>query len=230
MEKKICREIRDALFSMRDEEYRIFQQKLIPTVASETVIGVRIPLLRAYAKQLSRRGDIGDFLESLPHGFYDENNLHGYLLEAIREYDRCIAALDAFLPYVDNWATCDTLSPRCLGTDKQRLAGDIRRWLASEHPYTKRFGLGMVQRYFLQEEPAELTGWLDAAADLCCEDYYVNMMIAWLFATALAKRFDETLPYLTGNRLSTFCRNKALTKACESRRLSAEQKGLLRTL
>ena len=218
--------IRARLFAMQDLKYRDFTAKLTPTVPPERIIGVRTPELRKYAVELSKTEDAAAFMAALPHLYQEENNLHAFLIERIADYDACVAALDAFLPYVDNWATCDSMSPKCLKKQLPRLTGEIRRWMASDWVYTVRFGMGMLMRHFLDDafDPA----CLDWVAALRSEEYYINMMIAWFFATALAKQWDATLPYIERRRLEPWVHNKAIQKAIESFRIPEDRKNLLR--
>ena len=218
--------IRVRLFAMQDAKYRDFTAKLTPTVPPERIIGVRTPELRKYAVELSKTEDAAAFMAMLPHLYQEENNLHAFLIERIADYDACVAALDAFLPYVDNWATCDSMSPKCLKKQLPRLTGEIRRWMASDWVYTVRFGMGMLMRHFLDDafDPA----YLDWVAALRSEEYYINMMIAWFFATALAKQWDATLPFIVNCRLEPWVHNKAIQKAIESYRIPEDRKILLR--
>ena len=218
--------IRARLFEMQDLKYRDFTAKLTPTVPPERIIGVRTPELRKYAVELSKTEDAAAFMAALPHLYQEENNLHAFLIERIADYDACVAALDAFLPYVDNWATCDSMSPKCLKKQLPRLTGEIRRWMASDWVYTVRFGMGMLMRHFLDDafDPA----YLDWVAALRSEEYYINMMIAWFFATALAKQWDATLLFIVNCRLDPWVHNKAIQKAIESFRIPEDRKNLLR--
>ena len=218
--------IRVRLFAMQDAKYRDFTAKLTPTVPPERIIGVRTPELRKYAVELSKTEDAAAFMAMLPHLYQEENNLHAFLIERIADYDACVAALDAFLPYVDNWATCDSMSPKCLKKQLPRLTGEIRRWMASDRVYTVRFGMGMLMRHFLDDafDPA----YLDWVAALRSEEYYINMMIAWFFATALAKQWDATLPFIVNCRLEPWVHNKAIQKAVESYRIPEDRKIWLR--
>lgn len=224
----IHEEILQRLFALQDREYQVFQSKLIPTIAPESMIGVRTPTLRQLAKEYAKRDDVGDFLASLPHRYFDENQLHAFIISLGKDYGGTVAAIDAFLPYVDNWATCDQLSPKVFRAHRAELLREIRRWMASEHVYTCRFGVGMLMQHFLDEdfEPA----YLERVAEIRSSEYYVNMMIAWYFATALAKQYDAALPYLEGRRLDTWTHNKTIQKAVESFRITAEQKDYLKTL
>lgn len=221
-------EIQQQLFALRDEKYAQFQAKLLPTLPPERIIGVRTPALRAYAKQLARGPEAAAFLAGLPHAYFDENQLHAFLLGEEQDFAACLARLEEFLPYLDNWATCDQCSPRCFKKHKAQLVPQIQRWLASGQTYTVRFGIGMLLQHFLDEDFAP--EYLDWVAALRSEEYYVNMEIAWYFATALAKQPAATLPYLEQQRLALWPHNKAIQKAVESYRIPPEQKAYLRTL
>lgn len=224
----IGEEIRAELYTLRDEKYRDFQRKLIPTVRPETVIGVRTPALRAYAKELLKRPDIGEFLSALPHESFDENQLHAFLLSEIKDFDRCAAGVERFLPFVDNWATCDQLSPKVFGKHHAELLPLVKAWIASGETYTVRFGIGMLMAHFLDADfDPRYPEWVAA---LRSEEYYVNMMRAWFFATALAKQYGAVLPYLEQRRLDVWTHNKTIQKAVESYRISDEQKTYLKTL
>lgn len=221
-------QIQSHLFLLQDPQYRAFQCKLLPTVPPETVIGVRTPALRAYAKELRETEAAAGFLRELPHAWFDENQLHAFLLCEIRDYTRCIAEVERFLPYVDNWATCDQLSPKVFRRHRPELLEHVRVWLGSEAPYTVRFGLGMLMEHYLDE--AFQTEYPELVAGLRAEDYYVKMMIAWYFATALAKQYAAALPFLEQGRLDVWTHNKAIQKAVESRRIPPERKEYLKTL
>ena len=221
-------EIQARLFALQDKEYQAFQAKLMPTVPPETVIGVRMPLLRKLAGECRGSDTAGAFLSVLPHTYYEENNLHGLLICTLRDYGETVAALETFLPFVDNWATCDLLSPRAFRSHPDALPGQIRRWLDSGRTYTVRFALGMLLQFYLDD--AFVPQWLDWAAEIRSEEYYINMMIAWYFATALAKQPEAALPFLEEGRLPLWVHNKTIQKAIESYRISPEQKAYLRTL
>lgn len=220
--------IRETLFSLREEKFAAFQAKLIPNVAPERVIGVRTPALRKLAKTLRGNGQAEEFLKALPHEFFEENNLHAFLLCEMKDFEACVQAVEDFLPYVDNWATCDQMSPGVFRKNKQALLPHIRSWIASERCYTRRFGIGMLMSHFLDEDFRE--EYLSLVSDIRSEEYYVNMMIAWYFATALAKQYEAALPYLENRRLDPWVHNKAIQKAVESFRVSDAQKAYLRTL
>ena len=220
--------VQKQLMAMQDLKYRDFQCKLMPTVASDTVIGVRTPELRKFAKEFSKKPDVDEFLKILPHKYYEENNLHGFLIETIKDYDRVITELDAFLPYVDNWATCDLMRPKIFQKHLEELLGKIKEWINDDHTYTIRFGIEMLMSFYLDEQFCP--EFLGLVSYVQSEEYYVNMMVAWYFATALAKQYDDTLPYIEQHRLSKWTHNKAIQKAVESYRISDGQKTYLRTL
>ena len=221
-------EIQNTLFALRDPAYQAFQSKLIPTMDPALVIGVRMPALRKLAKELAGTPEAKVFLKELPHRYYEENNLHGLLISALPDYAAAAAALEDFLPHVDNWATCDLLSPRAFRRHPPELPEQIRRWIRDERPYTVRFGLGMLMQFYLDGEfrPA----YLDLSAGVRREEYYVRMMAAWYFATALAKQYDAAIPYLEERRLDRWTHNKTIQKAVESFRITPEQKAYLRQL
>ena len=194
----------DAVFQrlseLSDPTYRDFHAGLIPNISPETILGVRVPALRKLARELRGSAEAQEFMAALPHEYYDENCLHGLLINDIKDFGATVSALDAFLPYVDNWAVCDLISPRSFKSRPPELAAHVRRWLESSHSYTVRFGIGVLMSFYLDEgfEPAQL----EAVAERCCEEYYVNMMVAWYFATALAKQPEAALPYIENRRLS----------------------------
>lgn len=217
--------IQKRLFELQDLKYRDFTSALIPTVDKATVIGVRSPMIRRLAKELSNEQK-AEFIKNLPHKYYEENNLHAAIIENIRDYDELINELERFLPIVDNWATCDMMRPRIFKKHLSELLSKIKEWSTSEHTYTIRFGLEMLMCYYLDGEfKAE---YLEIPATVKSEEYYVNMMIAWLFATALAKQYDATLPYIEQKRLDKWTHNKAIQKAIESYRISDEKKVYLK--
>lgn len=221
-------EIRAELFRLQDESYRDFQAKLIPTRDPETMIGVRTPALRAYAKELAKRPDITEFLNTLPHRYFDENQLHAFILCTVKDFERCVSEVDRFLPCVDNWATCDQLSPKAFEKHHAALLPWIRKWLDSGRTYTVRFGIGMLMQHFLDADFDPVC--LAWAAAVQSEEYYINMMRAWYFATALAKQYDAALPYLEERRLDNWTHNKTIQKAVESFRITDGQKTYLKTL
>ena len=221
-------DILEKLFALQDKNYRAFQSKLMPTVPPETVIGVRTPLLRKLAKELSGTPQAESFLRCLPHTYYEENNLHAFLVEKIRDYPTALAETERFLPYIDNWATCDCFCPKVFAKHKAELIPSIRRWLDSDKVYTVRYAMGMLMRYYLDEEfQPEYLAWV---ADVHSEEYYLNMMRAWYFATDLAKQPDTALPWLTERQLDVWTHNKTIQKAVESFRIPPEMKQQLRML
>ena len=220
--------IQQELFALQDKAYRDFQSKLIPNVNPETVIGVRTPELRAFAKALVKEGEEVEFLGALPHQYFDENQLHAFILSEIKDYDRCMQETERFLPFIDNWATCDQLSPKVFKKHRQKLLPHIEKWIASEEVYTVRFAIGALMRYFLDDD-FDLA-YPELVAAVRSEEYYVNMMIAWYFATALAKQYESILPYFETQRLDDWTHNKAIQKAVESRRITMQQKEYLKNL
>lgn len=226
--REVIEKVQAELFEMQDLTYRDFHAKLMPTIDKETIIGVRTPMLRAYAKKFRKTADAVTFLEVLPHKYYEENNLHGLLIEQIKDYPACIAAIERFLPYVDNWATCDMIALRTMKKHLDVFIQEVYSWMASDHPYIVRFGIGMLMRYYLDEQFK--TEYPEKVAEIKSDEYYVNMMRAWYFATALAKQYDQILPYLEEKKLDTWTHNKTIQKAVESYRITPEQKRYLRTL
>lgn len=220
--------LREQLFAMAEEEYRQFQAKLIPTVDPALILGIRMPKLRALAKEIGGTSEAETFLRSLPHTYFEENQLHAALIERILDYPPCLAATELFLPYVDNWATCDSLSPKTFGKNRTVFLDEIRRWITSEKTYTVRFAVKQLMTWYLDESFfPECLAWV-AAVD--SEDYYVKMMVAWFFATALAKQYEAALPYLEQEHLPVWIHNKTIQKAVESYRITPEQKIYLRSL
>jgi len=220
-------DIEKRLLELRDEEYAKFQAKLNPTVAEDKIIGVRVPEVTKLAKELIRE-DYPTFLEELPHRYYDEDMLHGKTIALIKDYDECIREVDRFLPYIDNWAVCDSMTPKVFKKHKAELVDKIMEWMQSEDTYTCRFGVKMAMDHFLDEDFN--SSFLDIASAIRSDEYYVNMMVAFYFATALAKRWNATLPYIKGHRLDPWTHRKAIQKAGESYRITYEQKQILNRL
>ena len=218
----------ELLFQLQDKGYRDFQSKLIPTIPVETIIGVRIPVIRKLAKEYGKDPESVEFLKQLPHSYYDENILHALLVAEIKDYEVCVKEVERFLPYVDNWAVCDIFSPRVFRKNRDRLIGKIKEWAASEHPYTCRFGMEMLMIHFLDEDFR--VEYLEIPAAVHSEEYYVNMMIAWFYATALAKQWDVAVGYIEKKCLDPWTHNKTIQKARESYRITREQKEYLKTL
>ena len=237
--------VQERLFALKDEDFARFQSALIPNIPKETVVGVRMPMIRKLAKEIAGEAETQAFLTELPHAYYDENVLHSVLLSRMKDYGACMEAVEAFLAkigrsryremlrlrfltYVDNWAVCDCLSPKVFAKHKPELMEKIRKWVKAEHVYTCRFGLEMLMTHFLDADFKP--EYLDLAADMRLEDYYAKMMAAWFFATALAKQWDAAVTYLETRRLEPWAHNKTIQKARESYRISTEQKAYLRTL
>lgn len=221
-------EIVAELFRLKDQDYASMQAKIIPTVSADRIIGVRTPALRAFAKTLYQDPEIDEFLSSVPHQYFDENQLHAFVISLEKNFDKCLAEVEAFLPFIDNWATCDQLSPRAFKKEPERLLASIHAWIKSGQTYQVRFGVGMLMQHFLDQRFD--TEYADEAAGIRSEEYYVNMMIAWYFATALAKQYELILPYLEEKRLDPWVHNKAIQKSIESCRITDEQKRYLKTL
>lgn len=222
------RYVRDRLFGLQDLKYKDFHSKLMPTVDSELVIGVRTPELRLFAKEFSKTDMAEDFLLSLPHKYYEENNLHAFMISAMKDYGTVIEKLNAFLPFVDNWATCDMMRPVVFRKHRSELLCEIKKWIKSDKPYTVRFGIEMLMVHFLQEDFD--ISYPQTVAEIRSEEYYVRMMVAWYFATALAYRYSEILPFIEDRVLDEWTHNKAIQKAVESYRMTAEQKEYLKKL
>ena len=226
--ESVIKNVQRELFAMQDLKYRDFHAKLMPTVDKGTVIGVRTPELRKFAKEYGKTEEAKIFLQVLPHQYYEENNLHGLLIEQIKDYEQCIEELERFLPYIDNWATCDLLAVRTVKKHLDLFIKEIYRWMESEHTYTIRFGMNMLMRYYLEDEFKP--EYPEKVAAVRSEEYYVNMMRAWYFATALAKQYEKILPFLEEQRMDVWTHNKTIQKATESYRITPEQKEHLRTL
>ena len=220
--------IKNELLSMADPKYKDFSAKLTPTVAPERIIGIRIPTLRAYAKRLYKDGRASVILTQEKHEYFEVDNLHAFLIEQIRDFECCIYELDRFLPRIDNWATCDSLRPKALTADKDVLLRKISEWINSEHEYTVRFAIECLMLYYLDEDFDKT--YLELVATVKRDEYYVKMMVAWYFATALSKQWDSALPYLEEHRLCEWVHQKTIQKACESYRITAEQKEYLKGL
>lgn len=221
-------DIQKRLFDLQDKDYADFQSKLMPTVEKEKIIGVRVPQIRMLAKSVSKEPLCESFLENLPHKYYDEDMFHAVLISEIKDYEICVEKLERFLPYVDNWAVCDIMSPKIFKNHKTELLEKIYGWAKSSEVYTCRFGIGMLMTHFLKEDFKE--EYLFLPASIKSEEYYVNMMIAWFFATALAKQWNTTIPYIENRKLDQWVHKKTIQKACESYRITAEQKEYLKTL
>lgn len=224
----ITSEVLEELKKLHDDGYRKMQITIIPNIDENAIIGVRTPALRALAKEFSKREDISIFLNDLPHKYFEENQLHSFILSTMKDMDTCVRLVDEFLPYVDNWATCDQLSPKVFKKNKATLLEYIDKWLKSDQIYVKRFAIGMLMEHFLNEDFK--TSYLTKVAKIRSSEYYLNMMIAWYFATALAKQYDSTLPFIEQQKLDKWTHNKTIQKAVESYRITPEQKAYLKTL
>ena len=217
----------ERLFELQDKKYQEMQVKIIPNIDSKSIIGVRTPELRKYAKELVK-SDYTSFLDDLPHKYFDENQLHAFIISEIKDYDECINYTNKFLPYVDNWATCDQLSPKIFKKHTDNLLLEIKKWIKAKKIYTIRFGIGCLMQYYLDDSFSK--EYLEWVSNIKSNEYYVNMMIAWYFATALAKQYEATIPFIENNRLDKWVHNKTIQKEIESYRVSDEKKGYLRTL
>lgn len=219
-------EIQKHLFELQDMAYRDFHSRLMPDIDKETIIGIRVPVLRKYAKSIAGTELSEKFIKELPHHYYEENNLHMMLITRIKDYDKCLSEVERFLPYIDNWATCDFPAPKCFENHKEELLPVIKCWIASSETYTIRYGIGMLMRLYLDEdfEPE----YVKLVAGVESDEYYVNMMIAWYMATALAKQWDAVVPYIEEHRMSDWVHRKTIQKAVESYRITDEQKRYLK--
>lgn len=219
-------EIQKQLFELQDMAYRDFHSRLMPDIDKETVIGIRVPVLRKYAKSIAGTELAEKFIKELPHCYYEENNLHMMLITGIKDYARCLTAIERFLPYIDNWATCDFPAPKCFEDHKEELLPVIKRWIVSSETYTIRYGIGMLMRLYLDEDfdPE----YVRLVVGVKSDEYYVNMMIAWYMATALAKQWDAVIPYIEEHCMSDWVHRKTIQKAVESYRITDEQKKYLK--
>lgn len=224
----IITNVQTRLFELQDLKYRDFHAKLMPTVNKEKIIGVRTPALRVFAKKYGKTDEAKEYLQILPHQYYEENNLHGLLIEQIKDYDTCLEELERFLPYIDNWATYDMLAVKVVKNHLDTFIDEVYRWMESDHAYTIRFGISMLMRYYLED--AFQMEYPEKVAQIRSEEYYVNMMRAWYFATALAKQYDKILPFIEKQKLDVWTHNKTIQKAIESYRITPEQKEYLRGL
>ena len=221
-------DLQQELFALQDKTYREFHSKLMPDTDKEAVIGIRIPVLRKFAKEFAKKAEAREFLQQLPHLYYEENNLHMMLITAEKDYEKCLAEVERFVPYIDNWATCDMPAPKCFARHKQELLPKVKEWIRSEETYTIRYGIDLLMALYLDEDFKP--EYLELAASVTSEEYYVKMVIAWYFATALAKQWDAAIPYIEQRRLSEWVHRKTIQKAVESFRITKEQKDYLRTL
>ncbi len=220
--------IQKILFDLRDEKYRDFQSKLMPTVDKETIIGVRTPELRKLAKKLFEEKTYEKFISTLPHTYYEEYNLHGFIVSLIKDYDECVKRIDELLPYVNNWATCDQIKPKCFSKNKEKVLEKSKEWINSDKTYSIRFAIEMLMNFFLDEDFDK--AYPKMISEIRSEEYYVKMMVAWYFATALSKHYDEIIPFIENKELDTWTHNKSIQKAIESYRISDYQKEYLKSL
>lgn len=220
--------IQERLFNLQDSEYRNFHSKLMPTVSKEKIIGVRTPVLRKLAKEINNSDLKAEFLKTLPHKYYEEDNLHAFLIEQIKDFDECISALDDFLLHIDNWATCDMMTPKILGKYPDKLYSKIQEWISSSHTYTVRFGIVTLMKFFMNDKLDKKH--LNSLLTINSDEYYVNMAIAWYLATALASNWDMVIPYIEKQKFSKWIHNKTIQKAIESYRITQDQKTYLKTL
>ena len=218
----------EELSHLKDEEYAAFQQKLIPVTDTGHFIGLRTPVLRDAAKKYFNDERKEAFLLELPHRYFDEDQLHAFIISLEKDFGECIRLVEGFLPYIDNWATCDQLSPKVFAKESEKLLPYIKKWLDSDRTYTVRFAVGMLMAHFLDKRFSP--EYPQLVADISSDEYYINMMRAWYFATALAKQYDDIIGYIEDNKLDKWTHNKTIQKAVESRRISPDQKGYLRTL
>lgn len=221
-------ELQKSLFELQDLRYRDFNAKLLPGIEKEKIIGIRTPILRKFAREFAKTKEAQEFLHELPHQYYEENNLHLMLVTQIRDYEKCLDEVKRFLPYIDNWATCDLPLPKCFEKHKDELIMDVKTWIASKETYTIRYGIGVLLRLYLDEEFKDEYPRL--VAGVISDEYYVNMMIAWYFATALAKQWDAVIEYLEEQKLPEWVHRKTIQKAIESYRITKEQKEYLKEL
>ena len=220
-------QLQKELFALQDQKYRDFHSKLLPGIDKGSIIGIRTPVLRKFAKEFSKRKEAEEFLQDLPHQYYEENNLHMMVITGIKAYDECLEEIKKFVPYINNWATCDLPLPKCFSKHKEELLPQIREWIASDHTYTIRYGLGILMSLYLDADFKP--EYLELAASVRSEEYYVNMMTAWYFATALAKQWEATVPYIEQRKLPQWVHRKTIQKAVESYRITPEQKTYLKS-
>ena len=235
MEEISIAEIQGRLMTMQDLKYQEFQSMLLPNIKSERIIGVRTPELRSLAREMYTKYDCSTFLNTLPHEYFEENQIHAFIISETRDFDLCMKQFEAFLPFVNNWATCDQSNPKVFNTNREKAFPYIQKWISSGKTYTVRFGISLLMRYYLDED---FKGrYLDMVASLCRtpgrdqdDNYYVNMMISWFFATALAKQWNQTLPIIKNRTLNPWCHKKTIQKAIESYRISDKHKEILKGL
>ena len=221
-------DIQKDLFDLRDEEYKKFHSKLMPTMNPELIIGVRTPILRKYALQIAKTEKAKDFINNLPHKYYEENTLHAFILEPTKDFDTAIDLWEKFLPHIDNWATCDMFSDKTFKNNRDKIIPYVKKWIKSKHTYTVRYAIGILMNLFLDEYFKK--EYIELVSTIKSDEYYINMMIAWYFATALAKQYDSAVEYIKQNKLPVWIHNKTIQKAVESYRIPKETKEYLKTL
>ncbi len=220
--------IRKTLFEMQDTAYRDFHSRLVPNLSKDVIIGVRTPQLRKFTKELEKMEDIDVFLRDLPHKYYEEINIHGFLIQGVRDFGKCVEMLEEFLPYIDNWATCDMIRPMCFKKHTDRLYPYVLKWINDEKPYTVRFAIGMLNSYYLDNHFSDEH--LKIVSYVKSDEYYVKMMVAWYFATALTKQYESAVIYAESKVLDRWTHNKVIQKAIESHRVSDDKKAYLKAL
>ena len=216
------------IFKLKDEEYKNFHKKLIPSVDENKIIGVRTPLLRKFAKEVFESGEYEDFLKTLPHTYYEENNLHAFLIEQFKDYDKVIYETEKFLPYIDNWATCDMFRPKIYKKHTDELIAEIKKWIKSKETYTVRYAIGLLNSFYLDDK--FLPEYLEMVSAIKSDEYYINMMIAWYFQTALVKQYESAIPYIEQKKLDKWIHNKTIQKCIESFKISDKIKMYLKNL
>lgn len=220
--------ITEQLEKIADLKMAEFSSKLNPTIDKDKFLGIKTPVLRDYAKNLSKADELNAFLDELPHKYFEENQLHGLSLSLIKDFDECINRLEAFMPYIDNWAVCDQTSPKVFKKNKDKLLPYIEKWIKLNEPYTVRFAVNMLMQHFLDDDFKP--EYLNMVATIKSEHYYVQMVQAWYFATALAKQYDDAVQLIENNILSKWVHNKTIQKSVESFRITNEHKLYLKSL
>lgn len=220
--------VQKKLFEMQDLKYKTFHSKLMPTVNPDKIIGVRVPVLRKFAKEFSKTPEAAEFIKTLPHKYYEEDNLHAFIIEQIKDYYEAVNELSRFLPFVDNWATCDMMTPKSFKNNTDRLIAQIYFWIESNHTYEVRFAVNMLMKFYLDGNFKE--EYLSMVAEIKSDEYYIKMVQAWYFATALAKQWDSAVKIIKENKLDEWTHNKAIQKSVESYRITKERKEFLKTL
>ena len=221
-------DLKQKLFEFKDDKYKEFQEKLVPNIPKESIIGVRTPDLRNIAKEIFKSGDYDSFLNDLPHKYYEENLVHIFIISLIKDFDKCVIEIEKFLPYMDCWPVTDQATPKVFKKNHETLLPYVKKWIKSKHIYTSRFGIRMLMNEYLDKDFKN--EYLELVASIKSDDYYLKMMIAWYFATALAKRYDESIPFFENRKLDPWIHKKAIQKAIESFRVSDSHKEYLKKL